>query len=251
MELYPVRKHVEGRRPTCTPRLDRWQVLKVHHRTRPPGFARGLFQSRMPDSAACIPMRARLFPRLPQRRLGACERLAKMTASSLIPTLEHPRISAGRVGEDLPTIVVSVPEEEAVATVLNRRLADLVQAPFFSVPEDESVALIHFGFGVDIESIVIQEWQLAGTLVADRDTDIDMLATEAAPDGAWTRLHHLEAEKLLVEPAGECEITTFERSMGDELQLERGLGLGFGARCVVFVGHASASCAWIGGAFLY
>jgi hypothetical protein len=33
--------------------------------------------------------------------------------------------------------------------------------------------------------------------------------------------------------------------MRDELQLERGLGLGFGARCVAFVGHASASCAWI------
>ncbi len=131
-----------------------------------------------------------------------------MTASGLIATLEHPGISAGRVGEDLPTVVVSVPEEEAVAAVLNHRFADLVQAPFFSVPEDESVALIHFGFGIDIDSIVIQEWQLAGTLVADCDTDIDMLATEAAPDGAWTRLHHLEAEKLFVEPPGECEITT-------------------------------------------
>jgi hypothetical protein len=81
-----------------------------------------------------------------------------MTASSLIATLEHPRISAGRVGEDLPAIVVSVPEEKAVAAVLNNRLADLVQAPFFSVPEDESVALIHVGVGRDIDSIVIQEW---------------------------------------------------------------------------------------------
>src|SRR5262249_10983242 len=75
--------------------------------------------------------------RPPNRRLhvdaGPLEVAVEMAFALLVALVEDPAIAAFGIGQDLPAIVVGVPEIEAVCAVLEDRLADLGELPLLGL----------------------------------------------------------------------------------------------------------------------
>jgi hypothetical protein len=90
-----------------------------------------------------------------------------MTLALLVAPFEQPAIAAFRVGQDLPTIIVAVPKEKAVGSVLKMRFGDFLEAPHFGLGTDDAVCLIYLFLSTDIEPVVVEEVYPADILAVD------------------------------------------------------------------------------------
>src|SRR5260370_24819707 len=74
----------------------------------------------------------------------------EMPLALQVALLEQPAIAAGRIGQDLPAIVVAIPEEEAVGAVLQMRLGDFLELPRLRPGANRPMRLVHFILGANI-----------------------------------------------------------------------------------------------------
>ena len=58
---------------------------------------------------------------------GPLKVAVEMSFALLVAVLEQPTMAAFRIGQDLPTIIVGIPEEEAVGAVLQMRFGDFLR----------------------------------------------------------------------------------------------------------------------------
>src|SRR3984957_3369591 len=134
--------------------------------------------------------------RLAQCRCRALETPAHVPNPILIAALKHPGVASRRIGEDLPRVVVGVIEVKAVRAVLHSRLGDLLQLPDFRVTHYEAMALVHPLLGLNIDTVVIEEGHFALALWRDLHDDVDVLATQAAPQRNLAGLDDFESKEL-------------------------------------------------------
>src|SRR5665213_3318543 len=81
---------------------------------------------------------------------GALEVAVEMALAGLVADAEEPAVAAFRIGQDLPAIVVDIPEIEAVSAVLEDRLADLGELPLPSLLHGDPVRFINLFLGLDV-----------------------------------------------------------------------------------------------------
>src|ERR1051326_290564 len=108
-----------------------------------------------------------------------------MALAFLVALIEQPAVAAGRVGQDLPAIVVAIPEEKAVGAVLKMRLRDFLEAPFLGPGADRAVRLVDFLLGANVEPVVVEEVHLVGLLTIDDGDRVG--AAEANEEGNRAR----------------------------------------------------------------
>src|SRR5580704_6737860 len=84
---------------------------------------------------------------------GPLEAAVEMPFALLVALFEQPAVAAFRVGQDLPAIVVGIPEEKAVGAVLQMRLGDLLEAPGIGLGADGAVRLVHLFLAADVEPV--------------------------------------------------------------------------------------------------
>src|SRR5882724_7942515 len=75
----------------------------------------------------------------------AREILAPVPSARLIATFEHPAVAALRVGQNLPGVLISIPEIKAIGSMLDTRLTDLVQPPSRGLFQNYLVRTIDLG----------------------------------------------------------------------------------------------------------
>jgi hypothetical protein len=80
-----------------------------------------------------------------------------MPLALLVALFEEPAVAALRVTQDLPAIVVGIPEEEAIGAVLQPRLADLFESLFFGLFDDDTMRRVDLVLRADIEAVVIEQ----------------------------------------------------------------------------------------------
>src|SRR5580704_731052 len=122
---------------------------------------------------------------------GPLEAAVEMPFALLVALLEQPAVAPFRVGQDLPAIVVGVPEEKAVGAVLQMRLGNLLQLPRVGPGADGAMRLVGLLLGADIEPVVIEQGHVADILaVDDRDrvraaepinSEIGLVCTTSSP----------------------------------------------------------------------
>src|SRR5262245_5223979 len=134
-----------------------------------------------------------------------------MPFALLVALFEQPAITALGVGQDLPAIIVTIPKEEAVGTVLEMWFGDFFEAPLLGLGADDAVRLIHLFLGANIEPIVVEEVHSADVLAVDDGNGIGAAQSNKKRDRA--RLNDFEPEKLLVEAARESEIAALQRAV--------------------------------------
>src|SRR5437762_14248081 len=86
---------------------------------------------------------------------GTLEVAVELAFARKVALFEEPAVAAGRIGQDLPAIIVAIPEEEAVGAVLQMRLGDLLQPPLLGLGADGAVRLVDLFLGADIEPVVV------------------------------------------------------------------------------------------------
>ena len=82
----------------------------------------------------------------------------------LVALFKQPAIAAFRIGQDLPAIVVAIPKEEAVGTVLKMRFGDFLETPLLGLRTDDAVYIIYLFLAADIEPVVVEEVHFADVL---------------------------------------------------------------------------------------
>src|SRR5665213_3569391 len=155
---------------------------------------------------------------------GALEIAVEMALAGLVANAEEPAVAAFRIGQDLPAIVVDIPEIEAVGAVLEDRHADLGELPLLGLLHNRLVRRVDLLLGLDVEAVMVEEAHLAGLLGLHHGDDV--IAAEPDEQRDLAGLHHVEAEELLIEFAREINIVRIERAVRKEVQLERRLNLG-------------------------
>jgi hypothetical protein len=68
----------------------------------------------------------------------------------LLAPLEEPTIASGRIREDLPAVVVHIPEVKAVGAMLQIRLADLLEIPLGGILYNNAMTLVNLGLSFDV-----------------------------------------------------------------------------------------------------
>src|SRR5690348_16372617 len=144
--------------------------------------------------------------------------------AALIADPEQPVIAALRIAENLPAILVGVPEIEAVGAVLQHRRRNLVQLPLFRLGDDDAVSGVDLFLGFDVEAVMVEQAHFARPLGVDYGDA--MLAAQADHQRDLAGLNHVEPEKFFVEFPRECQVARFERAMREEIEFERGLRFG-------------------------
>src|SRR5439155_3424432 len=139
-----------------------------------------------------------------------------MTLARLVALLEEPAVAALRIGQDLPAIVVAIPEEKAVGAVLEMRLRNFLEVPLLGLVADGAVRRVDLILAENIEPVVIEKVHLVRLLaVDDRDR---VRATEANQERDRAGLHDLEAEELLVKWPRQGEIAAFQRAVREKVE---------------------------------
>src|ERR1700745_1887439 len=95
---------------------------------------------------------------------GSLKVAVEMSFAVLVALFEQPAIAALRVGQDLPAIIVAIPKEEAVGTVLEMWLGDFFEAPLVSLSTDNAMRLVDLLLRADIEPVVVEEVHPADVL---------------------------------------------------------------------------------------
>src|SRR5215471_10828827 len=121
----------------------------------------------------------------------ALEVAVEMTFAVLVALFKQPAITAFRIGQDLPAIIVAIPKEETVGAVLEMRFGDLLEMPFFGLGTDDAVCLIHLFLGADIEPVVVEEVHPADVLAVNDGNGVGATQSNEKRDRA--RLNDLEA----------------------------------------------------------
>src|SRR5712692_5874376 len=67
---------------------------------------------------------------------GPLEVAVEMPLALQVALFEHPAVAALWIGQDLPAIIVAIPEEEAVGAVLEMRFGDFLQPPLLGLGAD-------------------------------------------------------------------------------------------------------------------
>src|SRR5712692_2977584 len=147
------------------------------------------------------------------------EAFLEMAATRQVALLEDPGIAALGIGQDLPGVVVAVPEQEAVGAVPFRRLGDVVQAPLRGLLGALAPGLVDIGVGVDVEAVVVAARH--AFLVPGMDHRVDMVAAEPDHQRDRAGAHYLQAEEFLVEAPRRLEVFRAERAVRNEARLER------------------------------
>src|SRR5689334_18023751 len=147
------------------------------------------------------------------------EAFLEMSAPFEVALLEDPRVAPARVGEDLPGVVVAVPEEKAVGAVALGGLLDVVQAPRLRLVGAQSPGFVDLGVGVDVESVVVAARHRL--LVLGEDDRVHVVAAETDHQRNVARAHDFEAEEFLVEAARGLEILGAEGAVREKPCLER------------------------------
>src|SRR5712692_1197476 len=147
------------------------------------------------------------------------EAFFEMSATGKVALLEDPGVAAPGIGQDLPGVVVAVPEQEAVGAVAFRRLGDVVQAPLCGLLGAQAPGLVDVGVGVDVESVVVAARH--AFFVPRVHYGINVVAAEPDHQRDRARAHHLEAEEFLVETTRRLEVFRADRAVRNEARLER------------------------------
>src|SRR5262249_19171808 len=135
----------------------------------------------------------------------------EMSFAVLVPLFEQPAIAALRVGQDLPAIIIAIPKEEAVGTVLEMWLGDFFEVPLVSLSTDNGRRLAALLLRAAIEPVVVEEVHPADVLAIDNRNGVG--ATQSNKKRNRARLDDFKAEKLLVETARKSEVTALQRSV--------------------------------------
>src|SRR5712691_5682856 len=64
---------------------------------------------------------------------GSLEVSVEMTFALKVALFEQPAVAALRIGQDLPAIIVAIPEEKAVGAMLEMRFGDFLEMPFLGL----------------------------------------------------------------------------------------------------------------------
>src|SRR5262249_26132963 len=114
-----------------------------------------------PASAPRTGRKSRRRMRRSAARLGNDARpfevAVEMSFATLFALFEQPAIAALGIGQDLPTIIVAIPKEEAVGAVLEMWFGDFFEAPLLGLGADDAVRLIHLFLRANIEPVVVEE----------------------------------------------------------------------------------------------
>src|SRR5215470_11797812 len=86
---------------------------------------------------------------------GPLKVAVEMSFALLITLFEQPTIAALGVGQDLPAVIVAIPKEEAVGTVLKMRFGDFFEVPVLGLGADDAVRFIHLFLSADIKPVVV------------------------------------------------------------------------------------------------
>src|SRR5580704_8553863 len=150
---------------------------------------------------------------------GPLEIAVEMAFALLVALLEQPAIAAFRIGQDLPAIIVAIPEEEAVGAVLKMRLGDFLETPLLGLRTDDAVYIIYLFLAADIEPVVVEEVHFADVLTVNDGNGVGAAQSYEKRDRA--RLNDLETKKLLVEAARESKVAALQRAVRQKVELER------------------------------
>ena len=123
--------------------------------------------------------------------------LGEVTFSFKVALLKDPVVAAFGVGEDLPSIVVQVPEVKAVSAMPLDGFGDVFDRPFLGLLTTQLIGFIDLLIGQHIEAIVVAAEHFI--FVLDLNHGIDMGAAELHHHGDVTCAHHLEAQKFLIK----------------------------------------------------
>ena len=123
--------------------------------------------------------------------------LGKMAFAHEISLFKDPGVAAFGVGEDLPSIVVQVPEVKAVSAMPLDGFGDVFDRPFLGLLTTQLIGFIDLLIGQHIEAIVVAAEHFI--FVLDLNHGIDMGAAELHHHGDVTCAHHLEAQKFLIK----------------------------------------------------
>src|SRR5580704_17599049 len=142
-----------------------------------------------------------------------------MTFAVLVAPFEQPAITAFRIGQDLPAVIVAIPKEEAVSAVLKMWFRDFLEMPLLGLGTDDAMCLIYLLLGADIEPVVVEEVHSADVLAVNDCNGVGAAQSNEKRDRA--RLNDLETKKLLVEAARESKVAALQRAVRQKVELER------------------------------
>jgi hypothetical protein len=134
-----------------------------------------------------------------------------MSPPRLVATLKHPGVAPGRIGENLPTVVIGIPEIEAVCAMLKSRLGYFVQLPNGGVSDHEPVDLVDLLVSLNIDAVMTEHSH--GVFASRLDAGVTMSTPQSEPDGYVTGLYDFKAQELFIEFSCEGEITAFKSSV--------------------------------------
>src|SRR6266851_1003245 len=123
---------------------------------------------------------------------GSLEVAVEMPLALLVALFEEPAVAAGRIGQDLPAIIVAIPKEKAVGAVLQMRLGDLLEMPFLGLGADGVVRRVNFILGANIEPVMVEQVHFP-RLLAEHDRDA-VRAAQSDQQRDRAGLHDVEAE---------------------------------------------------------
>lgn len=80
-----------------------------------------------------------------------------MSAPFPVALFEQPGITARRIGDNFPSIVVKVAEEETVRVMLQRRFRNFGASPRFLLHFDNFIGGVYFFLGLNVESVRVEQ----------------------------------------------------------------------------------------------